>query len=81
MYKDGHLNINNKDTLGMQSALKLASESDYVITVLGEHGLQSGEGRSRCNIMLPGIQEHFLKEIYKVNKNNRITHYKLVQKK
>ena len=68
-YKNGHLNINTKDTLGMQNALKLASESDYVITVLGEHGLQSGEGRSRSNIKLPGLQEHFLKEIYKVNKN------------
>ena len=66
---DGHLNVNNTDTSGTYSALKLAEESDYVITVLGEHGFQSGEGRSRSKIKLPGLQEQFLKEIYKVNKN------------
>ena len=66
---DGHLNVNDTDTSGTYSALKLAEESDYVITVLGEHGFQSGEGRSRSKIKLPGLQEQFLKEIYKVNKN------------
>jgi beta-glucosidase len=37
--------------------------------VLGEEGHQSGEGRSRTNIGLPGLQLELLKEIHKVNKN------------
>lgn len=37
--------------------------------VLGEHGLQSGEARSRTNIDLPGVQQELLEEVFKVNKN------------
>jgi beta-glucosidase len=37
--------------------------------VLGEHGLQSGEGRSRTDIGLPGVQQELLEEVYKVNPN------------
>lgn len=37
--------------------------------VLGEHGLQSGEGRSRANIDLPGVQQQLLEEVYKANPN------------
>ena len=37
--------------------------------VLGEHGLLSGEGRSRVNLDLPGVQQELLEEVYKVNKN------------
>jgi beta-glucosidase len=37
--------------------------------VLGEHGLQSGEGRSRVNLDLPGVQQELLEAVYKVNKN------------
>ena len=40
-----------------------------VIMVLGEHGFQSGEGRSRSNIDLPGLQQELLEAVYKVNKN------------
>ena len=35
--------------------------------VLGEHGFQSGEGRSRTEIGLPGVQQELLEEIYSVN--------------
>jgi len=37
--------------------------------MIGEHGFQSGEGRSRANIDIPGLQEEMLKAVYKVNKN------------
>jgi len=37
--------------------------------VLGEHGFQSGEGRSRAKLDLPGVQQQLLEEVYKVNKN------------
>ena len=36
---------------------------------LGEPAYMSGEGRSRSQIGLPGVQLQLLKEIYNVNKN------------
>ena len=37
--------------------------------VLGEEGFQSGEGRSRTELGLPGLQQELLEEVFKVNKN------------
>ncbi len=62
------LKINTTDTSGFEAAVKLAQESDVVIMVLGEHGLQSGEGRSRTEIGLPGVQQELLETVYKANK-------------
>ena len=61
--------INDDDTSGFAEALALAKSSDVVIMVLGEHGMQSGEGRSRANLNLPGVQQQLLEAVYKVNKN------------
>ena len=61
--------VNYADKSGFGKAKSIASTSDVVVMVLGEEGHQSGEGRSRTNIGLPGIQLELLKEIYKVNKN------------
>jgi beta-glucosidase len=62
------LKINETDTSGFVEAIQLAKESDVVVMVLGEHGYQTGEGRSRTNIDLPGVQQKLLEAIYKVNK-------------
>ncbi len=62
------LAINETDDSGLKEAVALAKNADVVIMVLGEHGLQSGEGRSRTNIDLPGLQQKLLEEVYKVNK-------------
>ncbi|MBL7793880.1 MAG: beta-glucosidase BglX [Saprospiraceae bacterium] len=59
--------INETDTSGFAEALKLAKESEVVIMVLGEHGFQSGEGRSRTKLDLPGVQQALLEAVYKVN--------------
>ena len=61
--------INTTDTSGFSAAIEVAKKNDIVIMVLGEHGLQSGEGRSRTDIGLPGVQQQLLEEIYKVNPN------------
>jgi beta-glucosidase len=61
--------VNNTDKSGFEAAKKVAKESDVVVMVLGENGFQSGEGRSRTNIDLPGVQQELLEEIYKVNQN------------
>ena len=60
--------INTTDFSGFEAAKKLAQESDVVVMVLGEIGFQSGEGRSRTDLGLPGNQQQLLEEIYKVNK-------------
>lgn len=61
--------VNETDTSGMQEAVALAKESDVVLMVLGEHGFQSGEGRSRTQLDLPGLQLDLLKAVHEVNKN------------
>jgi len=63
------LNINSTDKSEFKEAVELAEKSDVVVMVLGEHGFQSGEGRSRTNIDLPGVQQELLEEVFKVNKN------------
>lgn len=61
--------VNMTDKSGFGEALAAAKNADVVIMVLGEHGLQSGEGRSRADIGLPGLQQELLEEVYKVNQN------------
>ncbi|MBC7722053.1 MAG: glycoside hydrolase family 3 C-terminal domain-containing protein, partial [Pedobacter sp.] len=61
--------INETDKSGFQAAVNLAKQSSVVIMVLGEHGFQTGEGRSRSKLDLPGVQQQLLEEVYKVNKN------------
>ncbi len=61
--------INETDKSGFPEAIKAAKSAEVVIMVLGEHGFQSGEGRSRANLDLPGVQQELLEAVYKVNKN------------
>lgn len=61
--------VNETDKKGFVEAVTLAGESDVVIMVLGEHGFQTAEGRSRTKLDLPGIQQELLEAVYAVNKN------------
>jgi beta-glucosidase len=61
--------INTIDKSGFAEAIAAAKGADVVIMSLGEHGLQSGEGRSRTEIGLPGVQQELLEAVYQVNKN------------
>ena len=61
--------INETDKSGFNQAIRVARRSDVVVMVLGEHGFQSGEGRSRTKLDLPGVQQELLEAVYKVNKN------------
>ena len=60
---------NTTDKSGFEAAKNAAKDADVVVMVLGEHGFSSGEARSRTNLDLPGLQQEFLEEIYKVNPN------------
>ncbi|POY37658.1 beta-glucosidase BglX [Flavobacterium alvei] len=61
--------LNTTDKSGFEAAKKVAANADVVVMVLGEVGFQTGEGRSRSNLDLPGLQQELLEEIYKVNPN------------
>jgi len=63
------LTINTTDTSGFKEAIALAKKSDDVIMALGEHGLHSGEGRSRAYLGLPGVQQELLEAVFAVNNN------------
>ena len=63
------VSINETDRTGISNARRVARDADVVVMVLGEYGFQSGEGRSRTNLDLPGFQQELLEEVYKVNKN------------
>ena len=61
--------LNHTDRTGFKAAKIAAKSADVVIMVLGEEGFQSGEGRSRTELGLPGLQQELLEEVFKVNKN------------
>ena len=61
--------INTSDNTGIEEAIQSAKSADVVVMVLGEHGFQSGEARSRTELDLPGLQQELLEAVYEVNKN------------
>ncbi|MEN9335141.1 MAG: beta-glucosidase BglX [Bacteroidota bacterium] len=61
--------FNTTDTSGFAEAIQVAQRADVVVMVLGEHGFQSGEGRSRTQLDLPGVQQALLEAVYAVNPN------------
>ena len=61
--------VNTTDKSDFDEAISVAKNSDVVVMVLGEHGFQTGEGRSRTNLQLPDVQQELLEAVYKVNKN------------
>jgi len=63
------LDINTTNRKGINEAVEVAKINDVVVMVLGEHGFQSGEGRSRTSLDLPGLQQELLEAVHAVNKN------------
>ncbi len=61
--------LNMTDKSGFEEAIAVAKGADVVIMVLGEIGFQTGEGRSRVELGLPGVQQELLETIYKANPN------------
>lgn len=61
--------VNKTDRTGIKEAVALARTVDKVVMTLGEDCFMSGEGRSRTEIGLPGLQLELLKAVHKVNPN------------
>lgn len=67
------------DESQIESAVKLAAQSDIVILTVGEkNGIDasctSGEGVDTVNLSLAGMQEKLIREVYAVNRNCVIVH-------
>ena len=60
--------INDKETDGIEAAVKITKNADVVIAVLGESLDMSGEAHSRAHIDLPGMQTKLLKALKKTGK-------------
>ncbi|MEM9938693.1 MAG: beta-glucosidase BglX [Pseudomonadota bacterium] len=61
------VNTDNRD--GIEDAVAAARAAEKVVLVVGETALQSGEGRSRADLGLPGLQQELLEAVYAVNRN------------
>ena len=55
------------DTNGFEEAIQLAKQADAVILCLGEPQNYSGEGNSRTDLRLPGMQEELARRIVAAN--------------
>lgn len=58
----------DKSTAGFADAIAAAKKADVVIYVGGEESVLSGEGHSRGDIRLPGVQEDLIAELSKTGK-------------
>ena len=61
--------INTTDTSGLHAVIKAAREAEIAVLAVGEHGFHSGEARSRMSLHLPGLQEHMIREVLKVQEH------------
>ncbi len=61
--------FNDYDRSGFEDAVKAAKEADVVVLCLGEPQNYSGEGNSRVDIVLPGIQDELAAAVCEVNSN------------
>ncbi|MEM5518152.1 beta-glucosidase BglX [Henriciella sp. AS95] len=61
--------VNMYDRSGFDAAVAAAQTADKVVIVLGEDGLQSGEGRSRAHLGFPGLQQELLEAVQAANDN------------
>lgn len=60
---------NDDDTSGICEAVEAAKSADVVILCLGEPQDYAGEGNSRADIRLPGMQTELALQVAEVNKN------------
>ena len=61
---------NDNDKEGFDDAVKAADWADAVILCVGEPQNYSGEGNSRADIRLPGVQEELCKIVSSINPNS-----------
>lgn len=61
-------NLYDDETTLFKEAIAVAQQADVVIMALGESAPMNGEGASRSDITLPGVQQQLLEAIHKTGK-------------
>lgn len=61
-------NLYDDSTHQFPEASSIAAKSDVVIMVVGESGVMNGEGASRSDIGLPGVQQELVEAVEKTGK-------------
>lgn len=64
--------LRDKSRDGIAAAVEAAKEADAVILCLGEPQSYSGEGNSRSDLGLPGVQMELAREVLAVNPNTAV---------
>ena len=64
--------FDDKDCSGIEAAAAAAADADAVILALGEPENCSGEGRSRAELNLPGVQEELARKVLEANANTAV---------
>jgi beta-glucosidase len=67
LHHDG-CGLYDNSTEGFPAAVAVAKQADVVVMVVGESAVMNGEGASRADIKLPGIQEELVREIVATGK-------------
>ena len=62
------LTLNAADTKANDAALKALRKHDVLVLAVGEHGYESGEGRSRASLRLSAVQQDLIRKAYKTGK-------------
>ncbi|MBM6615162.1 beta-glucosidase BglX [Desemzia sp. RIT804] len=52
----------------LKKAVEVAEKADVLVIAVGEHYLQSGEGGSRANIIIPQVQKNLIQALAKLGK-------------
>ncbi len=60
------------DVSGIDAAVEAARNADAVIICVGENENYSGEGNSRVDLRLPGVQEELVRRVCAVNPNSAV---------
>lgn len=62
------LTLNETDTRANDAAIKALRKQDVLVLAVGEHGYESGEGRSRTSLRLSSVQQDLIRKAYKSGK-------------
>jgi len=59
------LTLNQTDTRANDAAIKALRKHDVLVLAVGEHGNESGEGRSRASLRLSAVQQDLIQKAFK----------------
>jgi len=62
------LTLNTSDTKANSAAIKALRTHEVLVLAVGEHGYESGEGRSRASLRLSAVQQDLIRKAFETGK-------------